>query len=147
MVQAEPHLDQVAPYIFCGVHFHICTSTVLDWVSTSVFHPSSLRLRRASSTFPWLGRLALPNGFTSSTHDERYSRYQVKFVVEQKTPRHRALTSIRFSSVELQLWHHPHIRRHMFYSGTWICPCWLLPTGTIQIHIIPTGYEPRGNVE
>ena len=39
---------------------------------TSVLCPATLRLRRASSTFPWLGRLALPSGSTALTQDERH---------------------------------------------------------------------------
>ena len=44
---------------------------------------------------------------------------------------YRACT--RSYSVGLQL------RRHLFYCSTWISPCWLLHTGSTQIHIIPTG--------
>ena len=39
------------------------------------------------------------------------------------------------------LWWTLQLRRYLFYCSTWISPCWLLHTGSTQIHIIPTGYE------
>ena len=50
---------------------------------------------------------------------------------------YRAWKSTRSYSVGLQF------RRHLFYCSTWISPCWLRHTGSTQIHIIPTDYEPR----
>ena len=70
LTQIAPHLDQVIADIFRYIRVK-----VLGWISTSVLRPATLRLRRASSTFPWLGRLALPCGSTALTQDERYRRY------------------------------------------------------------------------
>ena len=48
-------------------------------------------------------------------------------------------------STELQLWYHPHIRRHLFYCTTWISPCCLPRTGCTQIHncLLYTSPSPR----
>ena len=58
----------------CTGYFEIRAKNVIGWISTSVLRPGTLRLRRASSTFSWLGRLALPGGSTALTQDERYRR-------------------------------------------------------------------------
>ena len=62
----------------CNGYFEIRTSTVLGWISTSVLRPCTPRLRRASSTFSWLGPLALPSGFNALILDERYRRYIIE---------------------------------------------------------------------
>ena len=62
----------------CNGYFEIRTSKVLGWISTSVLRPGTLRLRRASPTFSWLGRLALRSGSTALTQDERYRGYIIE---------------------------------------------------------------------
>lgn len=57
--RGPPPLDQVAPYTLRNIHIQICTSEVLCWISTSFLRSPTLILHRASSTFPWWGRLLL----------------------------------------------------------------------------------------
>ena len=106
---------------------------------TSVLCPATLRLRRASSTFPWLGRLALPSGSTALTQDERFRRYHRGLIyckVKWDIVLSRAFS---FSFVELQLLYHPHTRRHLFYCSTWT----VLPGCYTQVSHRSTLYQQR----
>ena len=61
---------------------HIRTSKVLGSMSITVLRPRTVRLRRASSTFAWLGRLSLPSASAALTQDERYrTNYPGYFLV------------------------------------------------------------------
>ena len=114
------------------------------WYEFSSSSSLLLRLRRASSTFPWLRRLrALPSGPTALTTGRRdrtgifvfiWCDVRLKWRKENQIL-YCACKSTRSYSVGLQL------RRHLFYCSTWISPCWRLPKGSTQIDIIPTGYE------
>ena len=111
------------------------------WYEFSSSSSLLLRLRRASSTFPWLRRLrALPSGPTALTTGRRDRTGMFVFIwcdVRLKWRKENqilycACKSTRSYSVGLQL------RRHLFYCCTRIRPCWWLHTVSTQIHIIST---------
>lgn len=124
--------------MFCVTYLfsYMRVQVLFDHRPRFFFRPT-LRLRRASSAFSCLERLALPSGSTALTQD-KYRRYISKLMFcEVKTSRHCAFTSIIWSSsVGLQLWYRPHTRRRLFYCSTCIRLCWLPHTGSTQVYIL-----------
>ena len=117
---------------------------VHNWYEFSSSSSLLLRMRRASSTFPWLRQLRpLPSGPTALTAGRRDRTGIFVFIwcewgdseEQENQILYRAWKSTRSYSVGLQL------RRHLFYCCTRIRPCWWLHTGSTQNPIIPTGYE------